>query len=171
MDAELRKFEEELERMSPAGMPEGMIARMEAAMENWEDREESAEKVVDFPGWSAKGSGSGRKGNFWAAAAAVALLGAAAALFVPNGGKDGMETAGTSESPEVMAASFAPVNAHRNIINASDEGVVMTNDARPHRAVRLECVDRIEFRNATGERIRIEAPPRVRIVLIPVQTD
>ena len=170
MDADLRKFEEELERLSPAGMPDGMIARMEAAMEGWQTQEEPARKVVPFPGWNAS-KGAGRKGNFWAAAAAVALFGAATALLIPNRGADRHAETNSAVPPDVMAASFAPVNAHRNIINASDEGVVVTNNARPHRAVRLECVDRIEFRNAAGQKLRIEAPPRVRIVLIPVQTD
>ena len=170
MDADLRKFEEELERLSPSGMPDGMIARMEAAMEGWQTQEEPARKVVPFPGWNGSKE-SGRKGNFWAAAAAVALFGAATALLVPNRDANRVAESGTPVMPEVTAASFAPVNAHRNIINASDEGVVMTNNARPHRAVRLEVVDRIEFRNAAGQKLRVEAPPRVRIVLIPVRTD
>lgn len=170
MDADLRKFEEELERLSPAGMPDGMIARMEAAMEGWQTREEPTQKVVPFPGWNAS-KGIGRKGNFWAAAAAVALLGAAAALLVPNRGADRLAETNSPAAPDVMVGSFAPVNAHRNIINASDEGVVLTNNARPHRAVRLEVVDRIEFRNAAGQKLRVEASPRVRIVLIPVRTD
>ena len=37
MDPELQKIEAELERMSAGGMPEGMISRMEAAMEGWEE--------------------------------------------------------------------------------------------------------------------------------------
>ena len=51
MDPELEKIESELERMSPAGMPEGMISRIEAAMEGWRDvswQDEEA-KVVQFP--------------------------------------------------------------------------------------------------------------------------
>ena len=37
MDPELQKMEAELERMAPGSMPEGMISRMEAAMEGWKD--------------------------------------------------------------------------------------------------------------------------------------
>jgi len=170
MDAELKKFEEELERLSPAGMPDGLISRMEAAMEGWQGREESVQKVVPFPGGSA-GKGVGRKGSLWAAAAAVALLGAAAALLVPSGEPTQIGTAILPEDADFLEASFEPVNARQNIINASDQGVVMTNDARPHRAVRLECVDHIEFRNDAGQKLRVEALPRVRIVLIPVWTD
>ena len=167
MDADLRKFEEELERLSPAAMPDGMIARMAAAMDGWADAEEE-EKVVPFPRGQAEGRGSSRNG-FWAAAAAVALLGALAAFFVPPNG--GSKLAGNSGvATPYLAASFAPVGAERNIVNASDEGFVVMRDAVPHRAVRVEYMDRIELRNDQGERVEVEAP-RVRIVLIPVRVD
>ena len=170
MEAELRKFEEELERLSPVAMPAGMIARMEAAMETWQTAGETTGNVVPFSGKTVRRDGA-RNRRFWAAAAAVAILGAAAALLVPNEGPSGVTTAGVSDAPNYLAASFAPMKAHRNIINAADQGVVMTNDAQPFRAVRLECVDKIEFRNKAGEKLRVEALPRVRIVLIPVRTD
>ena len=51
MDPDLQKMEAELERMAPGRMPEGMISRMEAAMEGWKDvswQDEQA-KVVPFP--------------------------------------------------------------------------------------------------------------------------
>ena len=37
MDSELQKIETDLERMSPGSMPEGMIRRMEEAMEGWRE--------------------------------------------------------------------------------------------------------------------------------------
>lgn len=169
METELRELEEELARLTPA-MPEGMITRMETAMETWQTVGEPDQNVVPFSGKN-RGREVGSNGRFWAAAAAVAILGAAAALLVPNKGPSGGQTAGVSDASNIVAASFAPMKAHRNIINAADHGVVMTNDAQPFRAVHLECVDRIEFRNKAGEKLRVEAPPRVRIMLIPVRTD
>jgi len=167
MEPELKKFEEELKRMSPVGMPDRMIARMEAAMESWQSADRN---VVPFSGRNAARKAN-RTGRFWAAAAAVAILGAVAALLVPNGESSGGKMAGVVEAPNYAEASFAPMRADRNIINAADEGFVMSNDAQPFRAVRLESVDRIEFRNKAGEKLRIEAPPQVRILLIPVRTD
>lgn len=171
MDPELKKFEEELERLCPVAMPDGLIARMESAMDRWQE-EAAEEKVVPFPGREENAYGASR-GGFWAAAAAVALLGALAALLVPDkGGYAGSEQLATSDAavPALAPASFSPVGASRNILAASDEGFVMTRDAVPHRAVRVEYTDLVEFTNERGERLQLEAP-RVRIVLIPVQVD
>ena len=53
MDSELERFEAELAKLSPGSLPEGLIARMEAAMEGWEAAppQEVGEsgKVVPFP--------------------------------------------------------------------------------------------------------------------------
>ena len=35
MDEELRAIEDQLEQLSPAAMPDDMLARMEQAMERW----------------------------------------------------------------------------------------------------------------------------------------
>ena len=168
MDAELKKFEEELERLCPVAMPDGMIARMEAAMDGWSD-EAAEEKVLPFPGQEEESAGASRNG-FWAAAAAVALLGALAALFVPT--DNGTNRVANDEGREAAytPASFSPVGATSNIVAASDEGFVMTRDSVPHRAVRVEYMDQIEFTNDQGQRLQVEVP-RVRIVLIPVQVD
>lgn len=167
MDVELKKFEEELERLCPVAMPDGMIARMEAAMDGWQEIDEE-EKVLPFPGNEDSAPGASRSG-FWAAAAAVAVLGAIVALFVPTGGGNAVAT-NEGHDPSYTPASFAPFGASSNIVAASDEGFVMTKDAIPHRAVRVEYMDQIEFRNEQGERLQVEAP-RVRILLIPVRVD
>ena len=58
MDPELKKIEAELERIAPGRMPEGMISRIEAAMEgskdvSWQDEET---KGVPFPRVQQKGA-------------------------------------------------------------------------------------------------------------------
>ena len=169
MDADLKKFEEELERLCPVAMPDGLIARMEAAMDGWQEEPVEEENVVPFPSQEEESPGASRRG-FWAAAAAVAILGALAALFVPTDQGGDRRTARNANESGFTPASFSPVGASRNILAASDEGFVMTKDAIPHRAVRVEYMDQIEFTNDQGERLQVEAP-RVRIVLIPVQVD
>ena len=166
MDAELKKFEEDLERLCPVAMPDGMIARMEAAMDGWQDQTE--EKVVPFPVHEEGSHGASRSG-FWAAAAAVAVLGALVALFVPSGGQDRLAD-NRGFNPSYSPASFSPVGASSNIVAASDEGFVVTRDAVPHRAVRVEYMDRIELKGNQGQILQVESP-RVRIVLIPVRVD
>lgn len=176
MDGDLKQFEEEMERLVPASMPDGLISRMEAAMVGWQDEAPAQEeKVVPFPQvQSEKRQRQGSVSGFWATAAVVALLGAVVALVLPQSGTP----AGAPEaqaSPSVAehnfaAVSFAPTNAGRNIVHASGGGVVFTKDDRPHRVVRIEYVDRIEYRNAMGEELYVETPA-VKLILIPVETD
>lgn len=169
MDGELKQFEEDLERLAPAGMPEGMISRMEAAMAGWQDAAPSEEeKVVPFPKAEQEQQGGASRG-FWSAAAAVAVLGAVVAFVMPNNQADNV-VKGRTAAPNYAAVSFAPTNLDRNIIQASDGGVVFTNDDRPHRLVRVEYVDRLEYRNAAGAELHVEKPT-VNFVLIPVETD
>jgi hypothetical protein len=168
MDAELKKFEEELERLCPVAMPDGMIARMEAAMDGWQE-EPTDENVVRFPSMEAGKAGGSRNG-FWAAAAAVALLGALAAFLVPTNPRNNRVVNNAGSGASYTPASFSPVGASSNIVAASDEGFVVTEDAIPHRAVRVEYMNQIDFTNKRGERLQVEVP-RVRIVLIPVRVD
>jgi hypothetical protein len=169
MDLELKQFEEELERLAPAGLPEGLISRMESAMAGWQEAEPAGdEKVVPFPKVEVESQGGFSRG-FWSAAAAVALLGAVVALVLPNQTAE-KNVAASDAAPEFAAVSFAPTNLDRNIIQAADGGVVFTADERPHRLVRVEYVDRIKFRNAAGEELHVEKPS-VNFVLIPVETD
>ena len=170
MDGELKQLEEELERLAPAGLPEGLISRMEAAMVAWEEVDSgNEEKVVQFP----QDETSAGKSGFWAVAAAVALLGAVVALVIPGTQTEPNVAEANTETntgTNYAAVSFSPTELNRNIIQASDGGVVLTKDARPHRAVRVEYMNRVKFRNAAGEELYIEKPA-VKIVLIPVETD
>lgn len=170
MDGELKKFEEELERLAPAGLPDGLIARMEAAMAGWQDVEGAEEKVVPFPVAEELKAEGGANRSFWAAAAAVALLGAVVALFLPGQSTPSREAAQSPASRDYAAVAFEPTHLDRNIVQASDGGLVFTKDDRPHRVMRIEYVDRIEFRNEAGEELHVQKPS-VNLVLIPVRTD
>ena len=169
MDGELKQFEEDLERLAPAGMPEGLISRMEEAMAGWQDAAPGGdEKVVPFPAAEKEDQGGSSRG-FWSAAAAVALLGAVVAFMLPDQKSDEVVAVPSAES-NYAAASFAPTNLDRNIIQASDGGVVFTNGDRPHRLVRVEYLDHVEYRNAAGAELHLEKPS-VNFVLIPLETD
>jgi hypothetical protein len=169
MDGELKQFEEDLERLAPAGMPEGLISRMEAAMAGWQDAaSDEEEKVVPFPKVEEERQGGSSRG-FWSAAAAVAIFGAVVALVLPDS-KGDHEVAGPAVDSSYAAVSFTPTNMDRNIVQASDRGVVFTSDDRPHRLVRVQYVDRLEYRNAVGAELHVEKPT-VNFVLIPVETD
>jgi len=185
MDPELQKIEAELERMSAGGMPEGMISRMEAAMEGWEEvAEEETEKVVPFPQVEESDPVETRSGKgLWAAAASVALLGGVAAMVLTAdpiplevADKDGTESvAGDSSdtivNPEsVRTIELAPKTAKRTILDASDRDVIIPNGSRPMRLMRVDLVDRVVFLSPSGEEVHLEVPS-VNYQLIPVPTD
>ena len=186
MDPELQKIEAELERMSAGGMPEGMISRMEAAMEGWQEvsQQEETEKVVPFPQVEESDHVETRSGKgLWAAAASVALLGGVAAMVLtadPNplevADKEGAESvAGNSSAtmvnPEsVRTIELAPKTAKRTILDTSDRDVIIPNGSRPMRLMRIDLVDRVVFLSPSGEEVHLEVPS-VNYQLIPVPTD
>lgn len=185
MDPELQKIEAELERMSAGGMPEGMISRMEAAMECWQEvAEEETEKVVPFPQVEESDHGETRSGkSLWAAAASVALLGGVAAMVltadpnplevVDNAGTESVagDSSATIVNPEsVRTIELAPKTAKRTILDASDRDVIIPNGSRPMRLMRVDLVDRVVFLSPSGEEVHLEVPS-VNYQLIPVPTD
>jgi len=181
MDSDLKRFEAELERLSPRSLPEGLISRMEAAMEGWEEVSEPVSgeinKVVPFPPrMDEEDREAHRGGSWWAAAACVALLGAVAAMVITadlesNSADRPVATVATVVKPEaVRSVEFAPQSAKRMILDASDQNVIMGNSSQPMRLMRLNYVDRVVFRNAAGEEVHLEVPS-VNYRLVPVPTD
>lgn len=189
MDSELEKIEAELGRLSPECMPEGLIRRMEAAMEGWQDLPEensrNLDKVVPFrprqdePEERSKTSRS----SLWAAAASVALLGGVAAMVftaspdarnVATGKEngDGGKQATTSvvNPSAVFPIEMAPTTAKRKIVDASERDVIIPNGARPMRLRRVNLVDRVVFLSPGGQEVHVEVPS-VNYQLVPVPTD
>lgn len=174
MDADLKRFEQELERLSPESLPEGLISRMEAAMQNWEGVAIAGDnKVVPFPepGEEKSSPERGRAG-VWAAAAAVAVLGAATGLLFTGGPKDpsgGVAGREDGASERVVRTDFLPQATKRQIVNATDGGII-SNGAQPVRLMRYDFIDRVEFRNENGHEFHVERPA-VRYLLVPLATD
>ena len=184
MDSELQKIETDLERMSPGSMPEGMIGRMEEAMEGWQEvpEQDEIEKVVPFPQEERSDRGETRSGwSLWAAAASVALLGGVVAMvltadptsreMVNRGGSGAGGSTVTMSNPEaVHTIELAPKTAKRTILDASDRDVIIPNGSRPMRLMRIDLVDRVVFLSPDGEEVHLEVPS-VNYQLIPVPTD
>jgi len=184
MDSELQKIETDLERMSPGSMPEGMIRRMEEAMEGWREvpEQDEIEKVVPFPQEERSDRGETRSGwSLWAAAASVALLGGVAAMVltaeptprkvVKRGGSTAGDSTATMINPESLhTIELAPKTAKRTILDASDRDVIIPNGSRPMRLMRIDLVDRVVFLSPGGEEVHLEVPS-VNYQLIPVPTD
>ena len=82
MDAELNKLEEELKKLSPQGMPDDMISRLDSAMARWHEHVPVEEKIVSLNPEPAESTGNWLG---WRSVAAVAVMGAAVALVTGGG--------------------------------------------------------------------------------------
>lgn len=131
------------------------------------------EKIVLFHGQAKAGHGKSRSFRHFniAAAAAVAILGAAAAFMVPQGGRT--ETAERSLPPAsgtVSNANFAPAGFGRNLIETRDEGVIWRGKNQPHRVLRRTYMENVTMENADGETYKVERP-HYEYVIIPEKID
>ena len=187
MDPELQKMEAELERMAPGSMPEGMISRMEAAMEGWKNvswQDEQA-KVVPFPRAKEKSTPQEQKSGkpLWAAVAGMALLGAVAGMVLipeplPTGvasnrlenDKSSKASGVTLPPGTVQTIELAPKTAKRTIVDATERNVIIPNGAMPLRLMRVDLVDRVMFSSPGGEEFHLEVPS-VNYRLVPAPTD
>lgn len=204
-DEELQDLETHLGQLAPAGISSDMVTRMAEAMDRWHEYVPLEEKLVPFgdreesTSEKSKGFTHGRKSSgygMFAAAAAVALLGAAAALIMPHmnepsaGGTvadTGISTDQPSVPPRAVVmdsrnlhsvdvtnaprdAWVEPGSLSHNITNTVDAGVMITRDNVPHRSIRIEYVDRIKVIDEEGREIEINRPG-VQYMLIPVKTN
>lgn len=164
-------FESLLASVKPRPLPAALQSSLSAALDGTPFAVD--EKIVLFHGSAKAGHGkipSFRRFNI-AAAAAVAILGAAAAFMVPQGGRT--ETAERSNPPEigtVASANFAPTSFGRNPSETRDEGVIWRGKNQPHRVLRLTYMENVTTKNADGETIQVQRP-HYEYVIIPEKID
>ncbi len=130
------------------------------------------EKIVLFPKGAPTVKCSGSFPRI-AVAAAVAMMGAAAALLLPDGegGKGDVTSAVAQEVSDTNASSeFVPANFNRGFSDARDQGVLWNGVDQPHRVVRVEYLDRATFVNGEGKTLELEQP-KVEYILIPEEID
>ncbi|MGB0775583.1 MAG: hypothetical protein ACPG32_05430 [Akkermansiaceae bacterium] len=186
MDVDMHPLEQELADMAPTAMPDAMQERLSSAMGNWHRYVPEDEKVVSIS--NSKSIKRGRKsGGMLAAAAAVAMLGAAAALVLPHFDRPSNQTVDTSVIPQrdVPATMIDPAtmmdvdnssndawimpdSLSTNVVHTSDRGIMLNHENRPHRCIRVDYVDRIKAIDAQGREIEIKRPG-VKIMLLPVE--
>lgn len=165
------RFENFLRETSPAKLPADFLASLESITAGIHFSVD--EKVILFPnGNTAPKKQKNRP--MWAAAAAVALIGAASALLVP-----------TTETPKATsqasnkiapplsantASNFLPASFNRGLSEVHDEGVVWKSNNQPHRVVRVVYTDHVTLKDASGRTVEVEQP-RVKYMLVPDRTD
>ncbi|PQJ27743.1 hypothetical protein [Rubritalea profundi] len=179
MDEELRAIEDQLEQLSPAAMPDDMLARMEQAMERWQETVPVEEKIVAFEPVKLE-KGRMRFFNTWASAAAVALI-AATSYIVFNSGTTTESTIVNQDGPIVdPITQLVPTQNIQNVVPASNSQFgtqvkrasndVITYDAkgRPMRLMQVEFEDEVTIRGRDGKIYKVKQP-RIEYYAVPVE--
>jgi len=177
------QFEALLRRIRPAAVPPALMATLETARRVSAATSEPA--IIPFPQAATAPASRSRHGSrqMFAAAAAVALLGAAAALFMPGKSPQQTVAAPISHPPIVAPFSTAPASPatqssqnyvpatfNTGLSQAKDEGVLWQSTDQPRRVVKVVYWDRVTLVNPEGKKIECEQP-RVEYILVPEKID
>lgn len=165
--SELR-FESLLSARRPSALPADFFASLEKVVASTPFP--VGEKIVMFTKGNVAPKNI-RRFRPYAAAAAVALMGAVTALMIPNGttAVKGPGTIASNPIPSKAPSGFVPASYGNNVQTASDEGVIW-KDNRPHRMVRVVYKERASFIDGDGKRVEFEQP-RVEYILVPEKID
>ena len=177
---EINEIEALLARVEPSEVPASLIERIGVDLNAPRVREADAQtKVVPFPGARCPRE-SRRAGSWnWLAAAAVAMLGALFAWFVPQSGGSGpiVVSSNTWNGPShfsVPAASartgVVPAAVQSRFGGVRDEGVVWPAPGKAMRKIRVVYLDKVKTRDDQGRTVEVTVP-RVQYVLVPEQVD
>jgi len=170
MDAELNKLEEELKKLSPLGMPDDMISRLDNAMARWHEHVPVEEKIVPL-----KPDPAELTGNWlgWRSVATVALMGAGVAFL--SGGRDSHASTPSVSTmnqtrPGISTAAFTPSDARAKIHSTNDVGVIWTKTGQALRCMEVNATNTVYFQNGKGERVILKQPTK-EVVYIHTKID
>jgi len=168
--AEIR-FEAFLRETSPARLPSEFLARLQTVVRDVPFGVN--DNIVLFPQISTTAHPH-RKTPIWAAAAAVALIGAASALLIPSAKAPGNITRQSlpisPALPNISSQNFVPASFNRGLSEVHDEGVVWKSNNQPHSLVRVVYKDKITLTDKNGRTFQVEQP-RVEYMLVPAKTN
>lgn len=175
---EEHRFEHQLRAISPAPLAAEHLAGLEALFRDVPFPMD--EKIVLFPISSAAKPAATRRRPMWAAAAAVAMIGAATALMLPPASgpvRNLASRSASSTNPAPVAptravdnSNLVPAGFDRGVSQVKDEGVVWKNDTQPHSLMRVEYIDKITLKDSNGRTYQVERPG-FRYMLVPAKTD
>lgn len=182
MDNELRDLEDQLGKLSPMAMPEDMLARMEKAMERWNEFTPVEEKIVPF---SSNGAGhSSGRFHIWASAAAVALIGAVSAVLIMPGNRAGNGSTDVAvaapEPSQQMDAQLPSLAQPANVVGVNNSkfdtkitdepsySITYDAEGKPHRLVKVRFEDEITLYDDKGRPVKVKKP-RIEYYMVPIQ--
>lgn len=178
-----------LSQMAPAALSNDVLTRMTRAMDNWQDtsaqtQETESDNVLQLTQKSRPARRGSSRGMF-AAAAAVALMGAIAALTLPSLQKNSSSSVTAQQTPDghgqasgaVLSDSPVDPNAwmasdglSHKVTNTSEKGIILSRDNTPHRCIRVDSMEKLKVKDSNGREIEIMRPT-VNYMLIPVETN
>jgi len=173
-------FEASLRQLRPATLSPALMAALEATLTR--SAATAATNIVAFPQSSPTSAAHRRPSHrpMLAAAAAVALLGAAAALFLPGKGAPRSASTPVAHPPPAQPFATAPASPNNQnfvpaafntgLSQAKDEGVLWQSKSQPQRVVKVVYWDRVTLVNPEGKQIEYEVP-RVEYILVPEKID
>ncbi len=161
------RFEDYLRGNSPAGLAPDLLADLEKITCGLPFPKDA--KIVLFPSTSIQPEVR-RKRPMWAAAAAVALVGAASALLMPTGKPTASLVEKKSTPPLHSSDPLVPASFDRGVTEVSNQGVVWKSGNQPHSVIRVAYQERITLKDTSGRTFQYEQP-RVKYMLIPEKTD
>ena len=175
------KFETTLRRFTPSPLPADFFASLEKTVSNTPFPVN--EKILLFPKSAPetlKRSRSSR--SIWSAAAAVAILGASAALLLPQSTRTAQRNHQVSSHTEETApapvdgpisktsGNLVPAGFERGLNSARDEGIYWGPSNAPRRVVRVEYIDHYTLKDKDGKITKVDQP-RVQYILVPEKVD
>jgi hypothetical protein len=178
------QVEHTLRNNAPAPLDEMMIARILSEVTSVPFPQQEP-KILPFPASATAPAASrpARQSSRWlASAAAVAIMGALAAMMVPQPTGNGSnlatrDTPRSSESRPTAQASarpssfpLVPAGLNRSLREASDEGVVLNNQHLPHRILKFVYNEQVTYKDNQGRTYQVEQP-RVEYFIVPAKTD
>ncbi len=163
------ELEEKLRAQAPARLDPTLMASLEAICTTIPFPKEK--NIVGFP--KSKSRPPVTKRSQFAAAAAIALLGAATALLLPIKGNNPSalaDDARPTQTTRPANAVLTPASFKRGLTAASDEGVVWQSSQGPHRVLKFTYQDCATLRDDKGRTYEVEQP-RVEYIFVPAKTD
>ena len=170
--AEIR-LEQRLQQSVPAPLSPAFMAALDATLRDVPFP--GTDNIVTFP--QALTSSPWHRRSWWRTAAAVALIGAASALFMPAR----HHTAKTAANPPASHSThttvspsagnrLVPAGFNRSLSETRDEGVIMQSNQQPQRVLKVVYMDRVTLKDSAGRTYQVEQP-RVEYILVPATAD
>ena len=163
-------FERHLQGIAPAALPASLMASLESTLGAAPFPGEK--NIVRFP--KQETATPARNRNWWGAAAAVALIGAATAFLIPQQATPGAPPIAKRESHETKPAGSAPelipAGFKRGLSEARDEGVIWQSNDRPHRVLKVVYQEEVTLKDGNGRTYQVQQP-RVEYILVPAKND